>query len=67
MQKFNSSLHADEDEMVLRNQFRASFISHICKVKDQKSKYADRLQQFNTEKSVKVGLINQSAFEKNIY
>ena len=34
MRRFKVHPETDIEEMILRNQFKASFISHICKVKD---------------------------------
>ena len=65
------SIHPDsmlgQEEMVMRNRFKASFISHICTVSAQKEKYRGRLQEFNLAKSVKAGLIDQGASERQIY
>ena len=59
-------MHLEKNERQ-SNKFKASFISHICKVKDKKAEYPKRLKEFNTQKSVKVGLIAQKVSEKKIY
>lgn len=48
-------------------QFKASFISHLCAIKERKDEYTERLKTFNKRKSTKGSMVNQEYLEKQIY
>ena len=54
-------------EKMKQVQFKASFISHICAVKDRKDQYKKRLRTFDHKKSTKGTVVNQPYHENRIY
>ncbi len=47
-----------DKEVLQKYEFKASFISHICAVKDKKHEYKARLKTFDHKKSTKTNMIN---------
>ena len=54
-------------EKMKQVQFKASFISHLCAVKDRQDQYKKRLKTFDHKKSTKGDVVNQPYHEKRIY
>lgn len=63
----DSKMDSLDVEQSLKYQFKASFISHLCAIKERKDEYKQRLKTFNKKKSTKGSLLNQQYLEKQIY